>query len=240
MKWQIGCSGFSYKEWKEAFYPKGLSQRKWFDFYSQHFSTLELNVSFYRFPTVALLHNWYEKTTPGFSFSVKAPRLITHFKQLKDCKRYLSDFYTACRDGLKEKLGPVLFQFLPAFIYTEERLQRIINTLDPAFLNVVEFRESGWWNKKVYAALKKKGIIFCSQSFPGLPDTVIQTAPIAYYRFHGIPKLYFSVYTQKYLQGIADQFHALKKTKEVYCYFNNTATIGAIKNARWISNHLGG
>jgi uncharacterized protein YecE (DUF72 family) len=87
-----------------------------------------------------MLQNWYDKSPPGFSFSIKAPRLITHYKQLVDCEKYLDDFYTVCRDGLKEKLGPLLFQFPPAFLYTKERLQRITGSLNNSFMNVVEFR----------------------------------------------------------------------------------------------------
>src|ERR1043165_722031 len=108
MKWHIGCSGFSYKEWKDVFYPPRLPQRLWFDHYSSRFSTLELNVTFYRFPQLKMLQAWYDKSPGGFIFSVKAPRLITHYKQLKDCQDLLNDFYTVCRDGLKEKLGPLL------------------------------------------------------------------------------------------------------------------------------------
>ena len=72
IQWHIGCSGFHYKEWKEVFYPKGLPQRKWFDYYCEHFDTLELNVTFYRFPEMASLQNWYNKSPARFLFSVKA------------------------------------------------------------------------------------------------------------------------------------------------------------------------
>jgi uncharacterized protein YecE (DUF72 family) len=238
MKWNIGCSGFSYKEWKNVFYPPKLPQREWFNYYSKHFSTLELNVSFYRFPQLSMLQNWYDKSPTGFSFSVKAPRLVTHFKQLVDCEKYLDDFYSICREGLKEKLGPILFQFPPAFLYTEERLQRVTSSLDNSFVNVVEFRHRGWWDKKVYAALKKKRIIFCGQSYPGLPDEVVATTAIGYYRFHGIPRLYYSEYEISYLQKIADCMLQQKNWKHVYCYFNNTAALGAIANAKWIEDYV--
>jgi len=57
MNWYIGCSGFHYKEWKGIFYPDGLPQSKWFEYYSQQFNTLELNVTFYRFPQLSFLQN---------------------------------------------------------------------------------------------------------------------------------------------------------------------------------------
>ena len=237
MRWHIGCSGFSYKEWKNVFYPPRLPVREWFNYYSDRFNTLELNFTFYRFPQVPLLQTWYVKSPENFSFAVKAPRLITHYKQLNDCERLLHDFYTACRDGLKEKLGPLLFQFPSRFVYSGVKLERIIASLDPSFVNVVEFRDVSWWDKRVYAALKKRGIIFCAMSFPGLPDDVIKTAPSIYYRFHGIEKLYYSSYDEATLKKTADDILRQKNTKEVFCYFNNTAAVGAIVNALWLEEY---
>ena len=238
MKWNIGCSGFSYKEWKEVFYPSKLPSREWFRYYSSRFSTLELNFTFYRFPRVPLLQNWYEKSPGNFSFAVKAPRLITHYKQLNDCERYLTDFYTVCREGLKEKLGPLLFQFPSRFIYTKENLQRIVANMNPSFINTVEFRHASWWDKKVYAVLKKHNIIFCGMSYPGLPDDVTRTTDTIYYRFHGLEKLYYSTYDEVVLRKTADAILQQKNVKEVYCYFNNTAESGAIENAFWLEEYI--
>ena len=80
-KWWIGCSGFHYKHWKEIFYPAGLAQTKWFDFYCRHFNTLELNVTFYRFPRLTVLENWYKRSPKEFKFSVKMNKAVTHYKQ---------------------------------------------------------------------------------------------------------------------------------------------------------------
>lgn len=113
IEWHIGCSGFHYKHWKEIFYPKNVPQRLWFEFYWQHFNTLELNVTFYRFPKVSMLESWYKRSAPDFIFSVKAPRLITHYKKMNDCEKLLSDFYQTVQEGLKEKTGCVLFNFHP-------------------------------------------------------------------------------------------------------------------------------
>src|SRR3982750_2937983 len=120
MKWWIGCSGFHYKHWKDIFYPQGLPQTKWFEFYCQHFNTLELNVTFYRFPRLSFLETWYKKSPKEFRFSVKAPRLITHFKQFHDSERFISDFYNVVKEGLKDKLGCTLFQLPPRSAYKEE------------------------------------------------------------------------------------------------------------------------
>src|SRR5215217_6861878 len=113
--WYIGCSGFYYKEWKDIFYPKGLPQHDWFSFYAEHFNALELNNTFYRFPEPESLHKWYDEAPTGFRFAVKAPREITHDKNFVDTDFVLQEFYAVLQNGLKEKLGPVLFQLPPSF-----------------------------------------------------------------------------------------------------------------------------
>lgn len=238
MKWHIGCSGFHYKDWKEVFYPAGLPQKKWFEYYSSKFDTLELNVTFYRFPQLKFLANWYPVSPSYFSFSVKAPRLITHYKQFKDCKRLLSDFYTTVTNGLKEKLGAILFQLPPSYDYRPERLELIGDSLWPGLKNVIEVRHPSWWDKKVFKILEKKDIIFSGISHPSLPEDPVITNRVAYYRFHGAPKLYYSAYRQEKLKQVADQLAASRKVKEAYIYFNNTATMGAIKNAVWIRKYI--
>jgi uncharacterized protein YecE (DUF72 family) len=238
MKWHIGCSGFHYKEWKEHFYPAALPQRRWFEYYSFRFDTLELNVTFYRFPQLKSLQNWYTISPSHFYFSVKAPRLITHYKQFRDCEQLLDDFYNTITEGLQEKLGPVLFQLPPAYAYTAERLALLIENMRAGFRNVIEFRHQSWWNTEVYDALKRSGTIFCGISHPGLPIDTIVNNSVAYYRFHGIAKRYYSAYTQKELKAMADSLLTNKRVKEVWVYFNNTATMAAIENAVWLKSYI--
>jgi uncharacterized protein YecE (DUF72 family) len=133
----IGCSGFHYKEWKVIFYPEKLPQSKWFQFYGQHFNTLEINTTFYKFPTEKSLAKWYDASSADFKFSVKAPRLITHYKKFTACESLLSDFYISAGAGLQEKLGCVLFQLPPQFIYSPEKLDLIISSIDASFKNVL-------------------------------------------------------------------------------------------------------
>ena len=238
MKWFIGCSGYHYKDWKEIFYPADLPQRKWFEYYSSHFDMLELNVTFYRFPQLKFLENWYAVSPGDFRFSVKAPRLITHYKQFNDCDKLLTDFYDTTLKGLKDKLGAILFQLPPSFSYSPERFEKLIKGMRKGLQNVVEFRDASWWDNEVFASLKKEKIIFAGISYPSLPDDAIVSHKTAYYRFHGKPKLYYSSYATKALKSIADSLRKEKLVKEVYIYFNNTATIAAIKNAIWLKKYL--
>jgi uncharacterized protein YecE (DUF72 family) len=231
IKWFIGCSGFHYKHWKGSFYPEKLAQNKWFEFYCEHFDTLELNVTFYRFPQLSFLQSWYQKSTSSFRFSVKAPRAITHYKKFNDTERLLSDFYSTIEEGLKEKLGTVLFQMPPRFDYTEERLEKIINSLDTSFNNVTEFRHVSWWNAEVYKELAKNKITFCGMSHPQLPDDIIQNTSVVYYRMHGVPNLYQSPYNISTLKKIINEIETSPKTKKAFIYFNNDIDVSAVKNA---------
>jgi uncharacterized protein YecE (DUF72 family) len=177
------------------------------------------------------MNNWYEKSKPGFCFSVKVPRAITHFKQFSQTEKMLESFYNTCREGLKEKLGCILFQLPSRVVYKEETLQKIISATDLSFTNVIEFRHSSWWNKEVYDKLAENNISFCSISHPDLPDQVINT-PVIYYRFHGTPHLYKSQYKKQKIQEIIDQASVADSTGKRFIYFNNTMGMAGIRNAR--------
>jgi uncharacterized protein YecE (DUF72 family) len=237
-KWWIGCSGFHYKHWKGIFYPEKLPQTKWFHFYTQHFKTFELNVTFYRFPRLSVLEPWYNNSSDNFRFSVKAPKAITHFKKFKDTKRMVDDFYGTSREGLKDKLGPILFQLPPIVTYKEEKLEQILDNLDPSFTNVLEFRHESWWNAEVYNKLAKHNIAFCGMSHPNLPDDVIQNTRVVYFRLHGTPHLYASPYQLATLKRIANEIEENAITKEAFVYFNNDIGASAIKNAKQMNRYV--
>ena len=239
MRYRIGCSGFSYKEWKDVFYPPKLSQKRWFEYYCTRFNTLELNVTFYRFPQLSFLQNWYDKAPHDFVFSVKAPRVITHYKRFIDTEQLLTDFYTTIQQGLKEKLGAVLFQLPASIEYSENILNRIIHQINPAFTNVIEFRHNSWWNNKVYIRLAEKSTVFCGVSHPKLSDDIVANTPVAYYRFHGVPKLYYSEYNTATIEAFSVKLKQLKNISRAYIYFNNTAGMGAINNAEHLKALLG-
>lgn len=231
IKWHIGCSGFHYKHWKGTFYPQDLPQTKWFNYYCQFFKTLELNVTFYRFPQLSFLQTWYAKSPDDFRFAVKAPRAITHYKKFNGTTDMLSDFYTTVRDGLQEKLGCVLFQLPPNYHYSEEHLEKIIGSLDNSFLNVLEFRHESWWNETVYQRLGKKNITFCGMSHPSLPREIINNTPLFYHRMHGEGQLYASKYESIQLESFVKEIQSRANIDEAYIFFNNDIHTYAIYNA---------
>jgi uncharacterized protein YecE (DUF72 family) len=230
ISWYIGCSGFHYRGWKGAFYPEKLPQRLWFEYYNERFNTLELNTTFYNFPKLAYLQSWYERSPEGFVFTVKAPRLITHYKKFVEVKSLMDDFYSVIDKGLRKKLGPVLFQLPPNIQYSEEKLQQILSTLRKGYINVLEFRHKSWWISEVYAALRKSQVAFCSISHPELPDDLVYTTNVFYCRMHGVPRLYTSRYRVNTLQKMHDSVSA-QGIKSAYVYFNNDVLVAAVKNA---------
>lgn len=230
MKIFIGCSGFYNSSWKKSFYPEKLPSKKWFEYYSTQFNTLEINSSFYRYPKLQVLQKWVNDSPDDFKFSIKAPRTVTHYRRFINAEQPLLDFYNLISEGLKEKLGPVLFQLPASFTYTPERLDLIIHSLDPQFINVIEFRHTSWMQPEIYEILEKSGITYCSMSHPSLPDDLVITGSRAYIRFHGVPELYKSSYSAEYLSQWAN---AIKQERPEQCfiYFNNTITTAAIENA---------
>jgi uncharacterized protein YecE (DUF72 family) len=237
-EWHIGCSGFHYKHWKGTFYPEKLAQSKWFNFYCQHFQTLELNVTFYRFPRLENLQVWYENSPPDFRFAVKAPRAITHFKKFNGTEKMLSSFYDTVKTGLKEKCGCILFQMPPNYHYDALKLERILSSLDLSIPQVLEFRHESWWNEDVFSRLGEAHVSFCGMSHPELPATIIKNTGLVYFRFHGTEQLYASRYSKAELDAFAESVLADPAIKTGYVFFNNDINTSAVYNAKELDEVL--
>jgi uncharacterized protein YecE (DUF72 family) len=231
-EWKIGCSGYQYAEWKRIFYPDEIAQRKWFEFYCEHFNSIELNTTFYRFPKIDHLKSWYNRSPANFTFAVKAPRLITHYKRLNEAQDALRNFYDIVREGLREKLGFVLFQFPSSFVFEEHRLERIVNLMNHDTKNVVEFRHKSWWNENVFSIFSENKITFSGMSHPELPDQVIKTTDTVYYRFHGVPHLYSSKYDTETLERVVNGIQSQRQLNDAFIFFNNTAEGAAVVNGK--------
>lgn len=237
-KFHVGCSGFHYKHWKGSFYPEKLAQKNWFEYYCQHFDTLELNVTFYRFPELAMLRKWYNSSPDHFRFAVKAPRVITHFKKFHDTERLLDDFYHTVKEALGEKCGCCLFQLPPSYIYAPDKLERIVNSLHPSLPNVLEFRHSSWWQEDVFHILSKHHISFCGMSHPALPKDIICNTDLLYYRFHGDEQLYASKYNTDQLMDFSKAVSVQPGLKNAYVFFNNDIHTNAVYNAKELQGLL--
>jgi uncharacterized protein YecE (DUF72 family) len=181
----VGCSGWFYWKWRGLFYPADLPTGEWFKHYAKRLDTVEINASFYSWPTVANVKAWKRPAgKQSFVYTVKVCELIIHIKRFKGTKTLVKDFGISA-DVLGERMGCFLFQLPPSYRYTKARLTTILGQLDPARRNVVEFRHASWWSETVYAAFRATGTIFCSCSGPRLPDELVRTADDIYLRLHG-------------------------------------------------------
>ena len=228
----IGCSSFYNAKWKNVFYPENIPSAKWFEFYCQHFNTFEINATFYKFPTLRILENWYKKSPDGFIYSVKAPKLITHIKKFVDCQPEIEEFYALCKQGLNDKLGCILFQLPPSFHYSPENLDLTLESMNPDFKTAIEFRHQSWWSQEVYDQLAKNNITFCSVSHPTMPPDIIVNTTVGYVRLHGKPKMFYSEYSHIDLMKLYEIIIEKNLFEEVFIYFNNTASAAGVLNAQ--------
>ena len=227
----IGCSGWFYWKWRGPFYPADLPTADWFKYYSSRFDTVEINASFYSWPTRAGVNAWMRAAgRKRFVFTVKVCELITHVKRFTRTKTLVRDFGVIA-DLLGDRMGCFLYQLPPSYHYSPARLKAILAQLDHSRRNVVEFRHTSWWTEEVYAAFRKTGTIFCSCSAPKLPDRLIKTADDIYIRFHGRKRWYRHDYTEAELVVWKERIEA-SGAKRAWIYFNNDFGAYAPKNAR--------
>jgi len=234
----VGTSGWHYDDWKGRFYPEKLPKSKWLEFFSGHFSTVELNNTFYRLPSEKAFKNWYDSTPPDFVFAVKISRFITHIKRLKDTREALQNFMSKAT-LLKDKLGPVLYQLPPTLHRDDEKLEAFLSDLPKGYKHVLEFRHESWLTDKVYDILRRYHVGVCVFDMPDLSCPLLATADFAYIRFHGKDSLYSSSYNDDELANWAKQIKKLAANLDtVYIYFNNDIQGFALKNAETIRELL--
>jgi len=229
-KYFIGTSGWSYEHWIGSFYPKNLPKTNWLDFYTKTFETVEVNYSFYHWPSEKTMERWHSTVPKAFKFTLKAPRTITHIKKLLNVKKDVGRFINLM-SILKKNFGCCLYQLPPQVKCTPantKKLEHFLSLLDYKKKNVIEFRHKSWWNEKVYNLLEKYKAIFCVVSGLGMPTDIVKTSNVFYFRFHG--NRYMTRYTKRELKKYAASIKDLK-CKEVYAYFNNDAFAFAVKNA---------
>jgi uncharacterized protein YecE (DUF72 family) len=170
MQMLAGTSGYSYKEWLGHFYPEKLPADEMLGYYARQLPTVEINNTFYRMPAEALLERWAREVPEGFSFTLKAPRRITHMKQLKEVGSDVSEFVRRAA-SLGDKLGVLLFQ-LPPFLRKDlPRLRDFLAALPEGRHAAVEFRHASWLDEEVYETLRAHSAILC------VADTEETTTP---------------------------------------------------------------
>jgi len=241
----IGTSGWSYKHWKERFYPPEVPQRQWLEYFARHFSTVELNSTFYHQPRDTTYDGWRERTPDGFVFAVKMNRYVTHRRDLKDVEEPLERFLSGAR-RLKEKLGPILIQLRPGLHRDDDLLASFLKLLSSnrawrELRCAFEFRHNSWLDDHVYRLLREAGCAICWQDLGsgGIEDVV--TADFVYVRRHGAGDRYGGCYSEESLTEDADKLlQQMQAGRDVYAYFNNDLDGHALNNAHTLRELIEG
>ena len=179
----VGTSGYNYPEWKGSFYPSDLSAAKMLPYYASKFPTVEINYTFYRMPTPKLIAGWRAQVPPGFRFTLKAPKRITHDKRLRaaEVSESVNGFITAAAE-LGPQLAALLFQLPPNFKKDLVLLNEFLSLLPPKTTAAFEFRNPSWLEDDVFDALRKRNIALCIADSETRETPLVTTADYAYLR----------------------------------------------------------
>ena len=211
MRLLAGTSGFSYKEWLGKFYPEKLPGDAMLRYYAERLATVEINNTFYRMPAEAMLTHWANEVPAHFTFTLKAPRRITHEKRLREADQDVAEFLRRAQ-LLGDKLGAILFQ-LPPFLKKDlPRLKNFLALLPPGVRVAFEFRNDSWQDTEVHEILRGHGAMLC------VTDTDEGDTPFVSTSDHGYLRLRRTHYDDADLRLWVGKI-AAQPLERLYVYF---------------------
>jgi uncharacterized protein YecE (DUF72 family) len=210
----VGTSGYNYPEWRGTFYPEKFSTAKMLAYYAERFPTVEINYTFYRMPTEKLLAGWAAGTPEKFSFTLKAPRRITHDAKLQRCEELVEAFCTTART-LGPKLATLLFQLPPNFKKDVAVLRAFLALLPEGTRAAFEFRHASWFDPDVFEALRARRLALCVADSEKLHAPVEVTAEYAYFRLRD------EGYQQADIERWARTVRQLPGVTDAFVYFKH-------------------
>ena len=229
---RVGCAGWSLPRAVMSHFPtEGTHLQR----YAARLPCVEINSSFYRPHRTETYARWADSVPAEFRFAVKLPRTITHEARLRSAGAEL-DRFLAQVGGLGDRLGCVLIQLPPSLAFERAQVKRFLDALRRRHggAAVVEPRHASWFTDCADALLANHRIgrvaadpaLVATASLPG------GDRRLSYFRLHGSPRMYFSIYTQSFLRVLAGQLRAEQAAgAECWCIFDNTAHGGAMPNA---------
>jgi uncharacterized protein YecE (DUF72 family) len=220
---RIGCSGWSYRDWRGVVYPTELPAGRWFEHYQTLFDTVELNTTFYRLPSPAAVEGWRAGAGAQFLFALKLGAFGSHRKKLRDAESWLPNHLDRA-ERLGPHLGPTLVQLPPRWKRNAARLDEFLAVAPRSMRWAVELRDASWLHDDVFEVMRRHGAALCLHDL--LADHPIEfTADWTYVRFHGpdaITQPYHGSYGTARLAAWAERIAAvLARGDDVYAYFNN-------------------
>jgi uncharacterized protein YecE (DUF72 family) len=236
----IGTSGWSYKHWRNTFYPEEIKIKDQFEYYRRYFNTVEINNTFYMLPKKETFRAWKNEVPAEFKYVIKASRYITHMKKLHSPKESTALFLEHI-GILEEKLAAVLFQLPPYLKADYNLLKDFLGQLPKAYRYVFEFRNIDWYQKEIYQLLENHNCAFCIYELDGHLSPIELTADFVYLRLHGPGKKYQGSYSDESLLKWANRCREWLKTKDVFVYFDNDekgyAAFNAIRLKELMEKH---
>jgi uncharacterized protein YecE (DUF72 family) len=214
MRHLIGTSGYNYPEWRGTFYPEKFPTNKMLAYYAERFNTVEVNYTFYRMPTEKLLDGWAAGTPDGFTFTLKAPRRITHDSKLQRCEE-LTDAFCRIAATLGPKLGVLLFQLPPNFKRNDAAFTAFLDTLPHGARAAFEFRHESWHDEAVFAALRARNLALCIADSEKMSTPVVATADYGYIRLRD------EGYQPDDIARWGTVISGLSQAKDAYVYFKH-------------------
>jgi uncharacterized protein YecE (DUF72 family) len=199
---------------------------------------VEINGSFYRMPTDAAVTGWYRSSLDGFLFAWKASRYITQAKRLKEAAEPVA-YMLRRASGLKEKLGPILFQLPPQMRRDDDRLVDFLALLPKTYRFSVEFRHSDWYAPKVLQLLARHDVALCVSDHQAAPAPPEATAGFVYIRLHGPGGRYFGRYGDAELAEWTERIAVWRdEGRDVFAYFDNDVEGAAPLDAQALKARL--
>jgi len=230
----VGTSGWVYKHWQGVFYPAGLLEKRWLWYYSQRFSTAEVNYSFYRLPSESTFTRWAETVPPDFAFAVKGSRYITHQLKLRGAGQPVATFVARAR-LLGSHFGPILWQLPPTLRPDVGALREFIGVLPADAAHVFEFRRQEWYADEVIEALESGRCHLCLHDWNGVSPPRLVLGNLGYVRLHGGKTDPGGKYSRRELEDWAAWIRLISSDagakSRVYVYFNNDAYGNAVADA---------
>lgn len=237
---RIGTAGWSVPSRHAAEMP---SRGSHLDRYAGRLNAVEINSSFYRPHRRTTYERWAQSTPPGFSFSVKVPKAMTHEQRLRDCGALL-DGFAAEVSGLAGKLGVLLVQLPPKLVFDKRVANRFFRDLrqrlavpvacEPRHASWLTLDSSDWLAERRIARVAADPAPVAGAGEPGGWNG------LAYYRWHGSPRIYYSDYDDRSLAALGQQLdEQSKRNVPAWCIFDNTALGAALGNALALTGHEG-
>lgn len=187
---RIGVGGWTYEPWRKTFYPPDLPHKRELEFASRHLTSIEINGTYYRTQTPATFQKWHDETPDDFVFALKAPRYITVRKSLAETGPYIEGFLASGLVQLRQKLGPINWQFMPTRKFDPDDIAAFLRLLPreiegQPLRHAIEVRHPSFCTPDFIALARDHSVAIVLAGDSEYPMIADPTAPFVYARIMG-------------------------------------------------------